>query len=279
MWCIGIRSWYLALRAQHSNHYTTLYVLMSSHPTPLKVHNCIRIPKWLRNNKHPLLFVWIASWKCPLKEEDALCFSKYRCAQSWVSKSINLEGSGNSRRKTGKTRENLGVASSFWRLWEGKKYCGKVSFGLCCIMRLFWRELHHSVWRSKDLLACNATYSIATKGQNAVFFLHLIYGLDYYARARHIFHSSISFSSSKCLCCYNCIMYIQNVFIPVTKFQHCWNSCIGKKYIFRHEFGVLFGISNSLISLHFTWKSGQKSCQTSDFPTLCIYQEEQVLSM
>ena len=57
----------------------------------------------------------------------------------------------------------------------------------------------------------------------------------------------------------------------VTKFQHCWNSCIGKKYIFRHEFGVFFGISNSLISLHFTWKSGQKSCQTSDFPTLCIY--------
>ena len=172
MWCIGIRSWYLALRAQHSNHYTTLYVLMSSHPTPLKVHNWIRIPKWLRNNKHPLLFVWIANWKCPLKEEDALCFSKYRCAQSWVSKSINLEGSGNSRRKTGKTRENLGVASasSFWRLWEGKKFCGKVSFGLCCIMRLFWRELHHSVWRSKDLLACNATYSIATKGQNAVFF-------------------------------------------------------------------------------------------------------------
>ena len=47
------------------------------------------------------------------------------------------------------------------------------------------------VWRSKDLLACNATYSIATKGQNAGFFLHLIYGLDYYARARHIFHSSI----------------------------------------------------------------------------------------
>ena len=128
-------------------------------------------------------------------------------------------------------------------------------------------------WRATPLT------QLQQKVKMQFFFLHLIYGLDYYARARHIFHSSISFSSSKCLCCYNCIMYIQNVFIPVTKFQHCWNSWIGKKYIFRHEFGVLFGISNSLISLHFTWKSGQKSCQTSDFPTLCIYQEEQVLSM
>ena len=121
----------------------------------------------------------------------------------------------------------------------------------------FFGDLHHSVWRSKDLLACNATYSIATKGQNAVFFLHLIYGLDYYARARHIFHSSISFSSLLNSATFVLCMCTECIHSPLTNSNIVETLEFGKKYIFRHEFRVFFAVYLTLSSLYTDQKSGK----------------------
>ena len=97
----------------------------------------------------------------------------------------------------------------------------------------------------RHLLNCN-------KRSKCSFFLHLIYGLDYYARARHIFHSSISFSSllNSMLMPHLYYVCVQNVFILVKNSNIVENLGFGKKYIFRHEFRVFFAVYLTLSSLY-----------------------------
>ena len=97
----------------------------------------------------------------------------------------------------------------------------------------------------RHLLNCN-------KRSKCSFFLHLIYGLDYYARARHIFHSSISFSSllNSMLMPHLYYVCVQNVFILVKNSNIVENPGFGKKYIFRHEFRVFFAVYLTLSSLY-----------------------------
>ena len=97
----------------------------------------------------------------------------------------------------------------------------------------------------RHLLNCN-------KRSKCSFFLHLIYGLDYYARARHIFHSCISFSSllNSMLMPHLYYVCVQNVFILVKNSNIVENLGFGKKYIFRHEFRVFFAVYLTLSSLY-----------------------------
>ena len=116
------------------------WICLGSNPSPLKVHNCISTKMELWNNKHPLLFVWPTENVLRGKKKMH-CVAKNTDVCTNVQSPLIWRGG----RKTWKTREN----SSLMRLFP---------------LTVLW------VWRSKDLLACNATYSIATKGQNAVFF-------------------------------------------------------------------------------------------------------------
>ena len=95
----------------------------------------------------------------------------------------------------------------------------------------------------RHLLNCN-------KRSKCSFFLHLIYGLDYYARARHIFHSSISFSSLLNSATFVLCMCTECIHSPVTNSNIVENLGFGKKYIFRHEFRVFFAVYLTLSSLY-----------------------------
>ena len=143
------------------------WICLGSNPSPLKVHNCISTKMELWNNKHPLLFVWPTENVLRGKKKMH-CVAKNTDVCTNVQSPLIWRGG----RKTWKTREN----SSLMRLFP---------------LTVLW------VWRSKDLLACNATYSIATKGQNAVFFsFSLLSAFDLWPRLLCACASYISFAQS-----------------------------------------------------------------------------------